>query len=92
MRKVWRVVAGSKTSPGESRASISPSTTRTEASSCRARSVGTMRCLSLIRSGSSKISRSRFSAVLTAGCDWFRRVAARETLRSFIRMLKTRSR
>ena len=42
--------------------------------------------------GSSKTSRKRFSAVLMAGCDWFRRIAVRDTLRSVTRVTSTRSR
>jgi len=42
-------------------------------------------------SGSPKTSRKRFSALLIAGCDWFRRIAVRETLRSVTSVTSTRN-
>jgi len=57
-----------------------------------ARSVGAMPPFSRTSSGSPKISRRRLSAVLIAGCDWFSRIAVRDTLRSVTSVTSTRSR
>ncbi|MCY1238695.1 hypothetical protein D9M72_514470 [compost metagenome] len=51
-----------------------------------------MTFFSRVSSGSLKIARRRLSAALMAGCDWFRRIAVRDTLCSAIRMHSTRSR
>jgi hypothetical protein len=47
---------------------------------------------SRISSGSWNTARRRFSATLIAGCDWFRRIAVRETLRSVSSVHSTRNR
>ena len=83
---------GSKDSGASVMRSISASAPLACDISARARSVGTMPPFSRTSSGSPRISRRRFKAALTAGCDWFRRSAVRDTLRSVIRSTNTRNR
>ncbi len=92
MRKVSMLDAGSN-SPSPARiVSISLSARRAWSRSIRARSVGTMPLVWRTSRGSPKISRRRLRAMLTVGCDWFSRMAVRETLRSLTSITSTRSR
>jgi len=92
MRNAWRVVAGTNSSAAASSLSMEASASRAKALTWRPRSVGTMPALPRTSSGSSKMTRRRFRAALTAGCDWLSLIAVRDTLRSATSAHSTRMR